>query len=350
MREFRVGDKVLKLPVVQGGMGVGVSRSRLAGAVAKEGGIGIISTAQIGYDEQEFDNDQPGCNIAAIKKHIALAKELAGGNGLVGVNVMAALKHYREHVQAAAASGADVVVCGAGLALDLPKLVEPYHTMIAPIVSSPRAAELILKKWDKTYHKTADLIVVEGPGAGGHLGYSAEELREPEHIDFDEIVKNVMLCRQYYEEKYHKHIAVVAGGGIYSREDADHIFGLGVDAIQVASRFVATEECDADIRYKQAYVDAKKEDIVIVKSPVGMPGRALNNQFIQRVNKEKQPVQKCFQCLQKCNPAQVPYCITKALIDAVKGDVDNGLIFCGAKVDQIKEISTVRKVLEELVL
>lgn len=355
VRRLKIGDKTVQIPIVQGGMGVGISRSSLAGAVAKEGGVGIISTAQIGYDEEGFEKEQHTCNLKAIRKHIARAKELAQGNGLIGVNVMVALKHYREHVREAAQAGADVIVCGAGLPLDLPELVgrnseqtgqkPPY---IAPIVSSKRAAELILRRWDTRYHTTADFLVVEGPEAGGHLGYTNEQLADIDGIGFDEIVRAVIACKRPYEEKYGHPVPVVAGGGIFDASGAAHVFELGADAVQVASRFVATKECDADAAYKQAYVEARSEDIVIVKSPVGMPGRALNNSFIKRVSERKEPIRKCYQCLEKCNPAEVPYCITKALTDAVKGDIENGLVFCGANVDKIKEITTVHTLMKEL--
>lgn len=374
MKSLTIGSKTVSTAIVQGGMGVGVSRSGLAGAVAKCGGIGIISTAQIGYDEKNFEKDQPGCNIKAIKKHIAKAKEIANGNGLVGVNVMVALKHYHEHVQAAVQAGADLVVCGAGLPLDLPELVKSaendapndiskdtsrdtskdalnkseHHTYMAPIVSSGRAAELILKRWDTKYSTTADMLVVEGPKAGGHLGYKPDELKDIENIDFDRIVKDVIEAKKPYEEKYGHSIPVVAGGGICDSNGVKHIMALGADGVQVASRFVATKECDAADAYKDAYVNAKEEDIVIVKSPVGMPGRALNNAFIKRVRLQKEPVKKCYLCLEKCNPAEVPYCITKALTDAVRGDIDNGLIFCGANAYKINKISTVEEVMKEL--
>ncbi len=354
MKSLTIGSKTASTAIVQGGMGVGVSRSGLAGAVARQGGVGIISTAQIGYDEENFEKDQPGCNIKAIKKHIEKAKEIAGGNGLIGVNVMVALKHYREHVQAAVMAGADLVVCGAGLPLDLPELVSEaskrseHHTYIAPIVSSGRAAELILKRWDTKYVATADMLIVEGPQAGGHLGYKSEELEDIENINFDKIVKNVIEAKKPYEEKYDHPIPVVAGGGIYDSYGVKHIMELGADGVQVASRFVATEECDAADAYKEAYINAKKEDIVIVKSPVGMPGRAINNAFIKRISCQREPVKKCYLCLEKCNPADVPYCITKALTDAVRGDIDNGLIFCGANAYKIDKISTVEDIMKEL--
>lgn len=346
---LRIGDKIAKLPIIQGGMGVGISRSKLAGAVAKEGGVGVISTAQIGYDEDGFENNQAKCNLRAIRKHIRRAKEIACGNGLVGVNVMVALKHYKEHVKEAVAAGADVVISGAGLPVSLPELVsEKSRTKIAPIVSSKRAAQLILKMWAHRYSRTADFLVIEGPKAGGHLGFSNEQLSDIGNIDYDSEIKSIIECKKEYEEKFDRKIPVIVAGGIYDSSDISHVLNLGADGVQIASRFVTTKECDASEEYKQAYINAKEEDIEIIASPVGMPGRALRNSFIERVKQSKQPIRKCYNCLEKCNPAKVPYCITKALIDAVKGDVENGLVFCGANTGRIREMTTVHKLMQEL--
>lgn len=349
MQSLKIGQWEVPVPIIQGGMGVGVSLSGLAGAVAREGGIGVISTAQIGFAEEGFERDQPAANLRAIRKHIARAKEIAGGNGLVGVNVMTALKHYADHVREAAAAGADVIICGAGLPTDLPALIQdPRKTKIAPIVSSARAAQLILKLWDHHYHRTADFLVVEGPLAGGHLGFSREQLAHLEEYDFDEELRKIMACKREYEEKYRTDIPVIAAGGIFDYKDVTHALSLGVDGVQIASRFVATKECDASEAYKQAYIRAEEKDIAIIQSPVGMPGRALRNAFIQRVEEAKAPIRKCYNCLKKCNPAEVPYCITKALIDAVKGDVENGLVFCGANTGRIREMTTVHDLIQEL--
>ena len=349
MQSLKIGQWEVPVPIIQGGMGVGVSLSGLAGAVARAGGIGIISTAQIGFAEEGFERDQPAANLRAIRKHIARAKEIAGGNGLVGVNVMTALKHYADHVREAAAAGADVIICGAGLPTDLPALIQdPRKTKIAPIVSSARAAQLILKLWDHHYHRTADFLVVEGPLAGGHLGFSREQLAHLEEYDFDEELRKIMACKREYEEKYRTDIPVIAAGGIFDYKDVTHALSLGVDGVQIASRFVATKECDASEAYKQAYIRAEEKDIAIIQSPVGMPGRALRNAFIQRVEEAKAPIRKCYNCLKKCNPAEVPYCITKALIDAVKGDVENGLVFCGANTGRIREMTTVHELMQEL--
>ena len=349
LKPLQIGELTAEKPIIQGGMGVGVSRSSLAGAVAAEGGIGIISTAQIGYDEEGFERDQAGCNRLAISKHIRRAKEIAGGRGLVGVNIMVALKHYKEHVQEAVKAGADVIISGAGLPMDLPKLVGDSVTKIAPIVSSKRAAQLILKMWAHKYDRTADFLVVEGPKAGGHLGFSREQLNEIDTMDYDEEIRQIIACKEEYEKRYEKKIPVIVAGGIFDKTDIEHAFELGADGVQIASRFVATEECDASESYKLAYINAKEEDVQIIQSPVGMPGRAIRNALIERVEKEKEPIKKCYNCLAKCNPVKVPYCITKALIDAVKGDVENGLVFCGSNVGRINQMMSVHELMQELV-
>ena len=300
LKQLKIGEKTATLPIIQGGMGVGISRSSLAGAVAKEGGVGVISTAQIGYDEEGFEKDQAACNRNAIQKHIRKAKEIAQGSGLIAVNIMVALKHYEEHVKESVKAGADAIISGAGLPMELPAMVpEESGTNI-------------------------------------------------EHLNYDEEIRNIIECKKEYEDKFQKKIPVIVAGGIFDRTDIDHAIELGADGVQIASRFVATEECDASEAYKQAYIKAEEKDIRIIQSPVGMPGRALENDFIRAVEKGRQPVKKCYNCLHKCNPKEVPYCITKALIDAVKGDVQNGLIFCGANVGQIKEMTTVPELMREL--
>lgn len=349
MKELKIGNKMAKIPIIQGGMGVGVSRSMLAGAVAAEGGVGIISTAQIGYDEEGFEKDQKNCNLKAIEKHIKLAKAQAR-DGLVGVNIMVALRDYAEHVKAAVGAGADVVISGAGLPVNLPELVKGSDTAIAPIISTQKAAGVILKLWDRRYHRTADFVVIEGPKAGGHLGFSQEELERKDTLDYDGEIKRIIETVKEYGKKFGRKIPVILAGGIFSKEDVIHAMELGADGVQVASKLVATEECDASRAYKEAYIQAKESDVTIIKSPVGMPGRALKNEFLEQVDKGALKISKCYGCLAKCNPAQIPYCITDALIKAVKGDVKHGLMFCGANVGKIEKISTVHDVIQGLLL
>lgn len=348
MKPLVIGDLIARIPIIQGGMGVGISRSRLAGAVAKEGGIGIISTAQIGYDEPDFNKHQIETNLYAIKKHLGLAKAEAEG-GVVGVNIMVATKQYDRYVKAACEGGADVIISGAGLPISLPELVRGFKTKIAPIVSSIRAASVILKMWDKKYKTTADFIVIEGPRAGGHLGFTKEQLDHMNELDYDTEMKGIIECKKEFEEKYQRSIPVVIAGGIFDKEDIKHALELGADGVQIATRFVVTKECDASQEYKQAYLDAGENDVKIVISPVGMPGRAIANNFLKSVDGTRIAVKKCFNCLEHCNPKETPYCITKALINAVQGNIREGLIFCGDNVHRLKEMTTVKAIFEELV-
>lgn len=351
IKPLKIGSLTVEKPIIQGGMGVGVSLGNLAGAVAREGGIGIISSAQIGYREPDFDKDPLAANLRAIRKEYEKARKIAP-DGVIGFNIMVALKHYEEYVQAAVETGADIIISGAGLPTELPKLVGDAGTMLAPIISTGRSAGVILKFWDRKYNRVPDLLVIEGPKAGGHLGFTREQLTdylEEETADYDEEIGKIIAVVREYEERYGKKIPVALAGGIENREQAQHAFALGADAIQVATRFVTTEECDADIRYKEAYLKAKEEDIVIVKSPVGMPGRAILNDFMKKVNAgEKIPHSPCHGCLRNCEPAKIPYCITDSLIHAAKGEVEDALLFCGAYAYRAEKLETVREVMDSL--
>ncbi|NLO09914.1 MAG: nitronate monooxygenase [Clostridiales bacterium] len=348
MKPLIIGNIKAKYPIIQGGMGVGVSRWRLAGTVAREGGIGIISTAQIGYDEPEFGRQQIPANLNAIKKHIDKAKDIAEG-GIVGVNIMVATKQYESYVKAACEAGTDVIISGAGLPITLPELIQGFDVKIAPIVSSLKAASVILKMWDRKYNQTADFIVIEGPKAGGHLGFTKEQIESITDFDFDNIIKDIVLYVKEFEEKYEKDIPVIVAGGIYDRDDIKHVMSLGADGVQMATRFVVTEECDASDEFKKAYLNAKKEDIEVVTSPVGMPGRAILTPFIERTKEGRIPVDKCFKCLQHCNPKDTPYCITKSLVNSVDGNIDEGLVFCGVNAYRLNKMTTVKEIFEELI-
>ncbi|MEG2512900.1 MAG: nitronate monooxygenase family protein [Acetivibrio sp.] len=343
-----IGEKIAKLPLIQGGMGVGISLSGLAGAVAKEGGIGILSSAQIGYREPDFDKNPMKANIRAIKSEYDKARKIAP-HGIIGYNIMVALKHYEEYVKAAVEAGADLIISGAGIPAELPEYTKNSNTKIAPIVSTDKAARVILKYWDKKYNKTADLIVIEGPKAGGHLGFRKEQLDSFTEEAYDREILAILKTVKEYAGQYNKRIPVVVAGGIENAEQVKHVFSLGGDGVQVATRFITTEECDADRKYKECLLHAKEEDIVIVNSPVGMPGRAIKNQLIEKVEKEgKVPHSPCHGCLEKCKPEEIPYCITDALIAAAKGDVQNGLLFSGQYGYKAEKIETVKEVMAAL--
>lgn len=340
-----IGDLVAKIPVIQGGMGVGVSLSSLAGAVAREGGIGVISTAQIGFRDTEFQKHPIECNLKAIGEEIKKARELAEG-GVLGVNIMVATQRYEEYVQAAVKAGIDLIISGAGLPMDLPKLVEGTKVKIAPIVSSVKALSVITGYWKKKYQKMPDMIVVEGPMAGGHLGFSKDEIENLTREVYDEEIQRILAYAKEIEGENEK-LPVVIAGGIFERADMEHYLAMGASGVQMATRFVTTPECDAHESYKQAYLNAKKEDIVLVKSPVGMPGRAIHNAFLDKVAEGERFMRGCRRCIKTCKPDTAPYCITEALINAVEGRLDEGLIFCGSNAYRLNKMEMVHQIMEE---
>lgn len=359
LKPLVVGELTAKYPIIQGGMGVGISLSSLAGAVAKAGGIGLISTAQIGFKSPDFLKAPLEENLRAIKTEFDKARKIAP-NGIIGFNIMVATTSYALYVREAVKAGADIIISGAGLPVNLPELVKGAKTKIAPIVSTAKSAMVICKLWDRKYKKVPDLVVIEGPLAGGHLGFTREQLAEygadTENVaqtyrkdKYDKEIIDIIKIVKGYEEKYHQHIPVVVAGGIFSREDVEHAIELGAEGVQVGTRFVTTVECDAPDCYKQAYIDAGPEDIVITKSPVGMPGRAIRNPFLEEVADHRLKVRHCYLCLEHCNPATTPYCITKALSNAAEGDLEHALIFCGSNASRCNKIETVEAVIKDLV-
>ena len=341
-----IGDLTAKIPVIQGGMGVGISLSRLAGSVAACGGVGVISTAQIGWREPDFRQHPFEANYRAIEKEIRKAREIAKG-GIIGVNIMVATQRYEEYVKTAVKAGVDLIISGAGLPIDLPKYVEGTKTKIAPIVSSLKSLNVICRMWERKYKKAPDLVVIEGPKAGGHLGFSREELDTFTDESYDGVIRSIIEKVKEYGEKFSKKIPVVVAGGIYDRADMDHALSLGADGVQMGTRFVTTEECDAAPEYKQAYLQAEKEDICIVQSPVGMPGRAIKNPFMDRVKTEKCRIEHCYHCIVTCRPAEIPYCITQALVNAAEGRVEDALLFCGSNAYRSHKIETVEDIMNE---
>ena len=341
INELKIGNLIARIPLIQGGMGVGVSLSGLSGAVAAAGGIGVISTAQIGYRDPDFDKNPIECNLKAIGEEIKKARAIAKG-GIIGVNIMVATKRYEEYVKAAVKAGVDLIISGAGLPMTLPAV--SGDAKIAPIVSSKKSLSVIAKYWKKKYDRKPDLVVIEGPTAGGHLGFSTEEIEAytvEKTKDYDAEIKEIIALADEME------VPVAVAGGVYERADMEHYLEMGAKAVQVATRFVTTKECDASDAYKQAYIDAKQEDIVIVKSPVGMPGRAIHNAFLDKVKAGERFMRGCRQCVSTCDPKTTPYCITEALINAVKGNLDEGLVFCGSNAYRADKIETVADIMEE---
>lgn len=344
--KMKIGDLTFKIPIIQGGMGIGVSRSSLASAVANEGGLGVISGAQIGFEEFDFETNPKEANIRSFKNEIRKAKEKSP-DGFIGVNLMVAMKNYADMVKAAVEEKVDVIISGAGLPLDLPALVENTKVKIVPIASSLKAARIIVSSWRKNYNREADAIIIEGPEAGGHLGFKYNELIEHKTEKLESIVTQVIE----YLKDFNKDVPVIAAGGIYDGGDIGRLLQLGASGVQMATRFVPTFECDASQAYKMTYLNAKEEDIVIIKSPVGLPGRALYNNFLKKIDDtKKEAITKCYACLNHCNPAETPYCITKALANAVRGNVQDGLLFVGSNVYRCNKIESIKEVIAGLML
>lgn len=349
MEGICIGEKKTKYPIIQGGMGVGVSLHKLAGAVSKEGGIGVISTADIGYQEPDFAVNPMQANLRAIGSEIKKAREIAGEDKILGVNIMVALRNYAEIVKECVKQKIDLIISGAGIPKELPEYVIGSKTKIAPIVSSLRCCQLIVKHWIKKYNYVPDMIVIEGPEAGGHLGFKEEDLHEGSKPKLEDITKEVVAYIHEIENEYHKKIPVIAAGGIWDRQDIERFLAIGASGVQMATRFVTTYECDASDAFKQAYLNSKKEDIKIIHSPVGMPGRAIYNQFIRQTEENQCKPERCYGCIKTCNVADTPYCITKALINSVKGNVQDGLVFCGSNVYRADKIVSVHELIQELV-
>jgi nitronate monooxygenase len=346
---LKIGDLTAPLPIIQGGMSVGISLSGLAGAVASEGGVGVIGTAGIAMIDPDFSQGFEEMNNRVLRSEIRKAREISRGHGLLGVNIMVALTNFAELARTAIEEGIDFIFAGAGLPLSLPALaIADMHTRLVPIVSSGRAARLIARRWIEKYNYIPDAFVVEGPLAGGHLGFKLEQIGDPAYA-LENLVPEVLAETRLLEEKYGKSIPVIAGGGIYTGADIRRFLQMGVAGVQMATRFVTTYECDASIGFKQAYINASKDDIVIIKSPVGLPGRAIRNQFIDDVNQGKKKPFKCpYHCIITCDVENSPYCIALALINAQQGHLDNGFAFSGSNAYRATEIVSVKELIATL--
>ncbi len=351
---LHIGDITAKLPIIQGGMGVGVSLSGLASAVANQGGIGVIAAAMIGMKEPDIVKNPLAANVRALRHEIVKAREMT--KGIVGVNIMVALTTFTEMVKTSIEHRADIIFSGAGLPLELPKILrqvcdekkEEFCTKLVPIVSSARAASVITKKWLGRFGYAPDAFVVEGPKAGGHLGFKAENLQDPNYC-LEQLVPEVVDVAKSLEDKVGRSIPVIAAGGVYNGADIKKFMDLGASGVQMGTRFVATHECDAHERFKQSYVNARSEDITIIKSPVGMPGRALRNDFVSSMDEgNKKPFKCVFKCVSTCEQERTPYCIATALINAMKGNLERGFAFCGSNAFRVDKIVSVHELMNSL--
>ncbi|HCU68044.1 MAG TPA: nitronate monooxygenase [Desulfomicrobium sp.] len=345
--QLKIGDLVAKIPIIQGGMGVGISLSGLASAVAKEGGIGVIAGAMIGMGEPDIGSNYREANMRALATELRKAREKT--SGILGVNIMVALTNFGDLVKTSIKEGADIIFAGAGLPLDLPSyLVDGAKTKLVPIISSARAATIICKKWMSKFDYLPDAFVVEGPKAGGHLGFKPEQIDDPE-FSLEKTVPEVVEAVKEFESKAGRPIPVIAAGGVWDGADIYKFMQLGASGVQMGTRFVATHECDADIKFKESYVNAKEEDIQIIKSPVGLPGRAVDGPFLQDVKAGLKKPFKCpFHCISSCDFTKSPYCIALALVNAKKGLLKHGFAFAGANAYRVSAIVSVKELIESL--
>lgn len=328
-------------------MGVGISLSGLAAAVANQGGVGVISAAGLGFVHRNPALDYVRANIEGLKKELRLAKEKT--KGIIGVNIMVAMSNFTDMVKTAIAEKVDIIFSGAGLPLGLPEFLTPgSETKLVPIVSSGRAAKLICTKWKAAYDYLPDAIVVEGPKAGGHLGFKNNQIDDA-HYALEELVPEVVKEVKVFEDQYQVEIPVIAAGGIYSGKDIYNITQKGAKGVQIGTRFVTTKECDASMGFKQSYINATEKDIEIIQSPVGMPGRAVHNGFIDKINQGlKRPIKCPFHCIRTCDVSSSPYCIVSALYNAYKGNMKSGYAFAGTNAYLATKITTVKEIFQEL--
>ena len=347
MKPLNIGNRIADIPIIQGGMGVGISMAGLASAVANEGGIGVIATAGIGMLEPDSFSNFLEANVRALRNEIRKAKQKT--QGVLGVNIMVALSNFGDMVRTAVEEKIDVIFSGAGLPLNLPALVQKSGAAkLVPIVSSARAAGLIIRKWLAKHDYCPDAIVVEGPLAGGHLGFKPEQIGDP-NFSLEKLIPEVVAEVRPFEDERGRAIPVIAAGGIYTGSDIRKFMELGAAGAQMATRFVGTDECDASPEFKNAFVNAGKDDLVIIESPVGMPGRAIKNRFIEDIKAGiKKPFKCPYHCIVTCKQKASPYCIALALTNALKGRLKHGFAFAGANAYRVDKIMPVKALIREL--
>lgn len=343
MPALKIGNLEISPPIVQGGMGVRISKANLASAVANTGCAGIIASAGLGDFENSLKSEFETINAEALRLEIRKARSLT--SGIIGVNIMVALTDCNSLVKAAVAEDADLIISGAGLPLTLPKYLNGKDIKLVPVVSSARTFQVICKRWKNRFNKLPDAVIVEGARAGGHLGYSHNDIANNTNPALEQIIKEVIKAAEYFAPG----IPVIAAGGIFDGNDIAHFLRLGASGVQMATRFVCTDECDAHDNFKQAYLDAKAEDITIIKSPIGLPGRVINNSFVEKIKQDQTMPFRCnYKCIKTCDPKKAPYCIAKVLSNAAQGKLDESFTFAGLNAYRCNEIISAKALVEKL--
>ncbi|MDP3042726.1 MAG: nitronate monooxygenase family protein [Candidatus Omnitrophota bacterium] len=346
-KDLYIGDLKIQLPIIQGGMGVRVSNSSLVSAVSNEGALGVIAAVGLGEEVEIKELSYPERSRVSFTQSIRQTRQKT--KNPFGVNIMCVLTNYEDLVNVAQNESVDVIISGAGLPLRLPVLIKNTKTKLIPIVSSARAASIICSTWQRRYKRLPDALIVEGPLAGGHLGYSLAELEDKENFSLENILAKVVSVAQGFRNGSTK-IPVIAAGGIFDGKDIAKFIRLGASGVQMGTRFVCTHECDVAQEYKEAYLAAKQEDIVVIQSPVGLPGRVIRNEFVKRIMQGARIDFDCqYRCLYTCDPKKVNYCIAKALLNASRGQMEKGFAMCGSSAYRIQKIISVKELISELV-
>ncbi len=358
LKPLKIGKHTIKYPIFQGGMGVGISWDRLAGSVSKEGGLGIISAVGTGYYKnkafiEKAINDRPYETINFYSKRALIeifknARKICG-NAPLGCNVLYAINDYGRVVRDACEAGADIIVTGAGLPTNMPEFTKDFPDVaLIPIVSSAKALKIICKRWTQRYNKIPDAVIVEGPLSGGHQGFTYEQ------CFMEEYQLENLIAPIKEEIKKWGDFPLIAAGGIWDHNDIIKMLKLGADGVQMGTRFIGTFECDAHDNFKKVLINAKKEDILLLKSPVGYPARGVRTKLIELVEKREGPSIKCISnCVAPCQRGkeakEVGYCIADRLSDAYEGNLDTGLYFTGSNGYRIDRLISVKELMRKLV-
>jgi len=357
LKPLKIGKYEIQKPIVQGGMGVGISWDKLAGNVSKEGGLGVISSVGTGYyNDKNFggklvDNRPLGeenfYSKTGLEAIIKNAREICGDKPLA-VNILYAMSGYGDVVRNACEYGANIIITGAGLPTNMPEFTQGYPDVaLVPIVSSAKALKIICKRWQKRYNRLPDAVVLEGPKSGGHQGFSYDECKKEEN-QLENLVKPVVE-----EASNWGNIPVIAAGGVWDKKDIQEMISLGASGVQMGTRFIGTHECDAHENFKQVLLNSKKEDIKLMKSPVGYPAQGVVTNLTRLVEKKEGPAIKCISnCVSPCKRGveakEVGFCIADRLSDAYMGNVETGLFFSGVNGYRLNEIISVKELLEKL--
>lgn len=332
------------VPILQGAMGIGFSLHGLASQVAIQGGGGLIASTEIGFRESDYDKRPLDANLRALKNELVLAFDSVKGypkRGPIGVNILASTKNYEAYVKAAINGGAEFLVSGGSLPLSLPSLVQGSNIKLIPVISSVRAAKILLKNWSKKYNRYPDAFILEGPGAGAHLGFKMGEVEEQRGAFYSAIGALKRELQMYPS------IKLIVAGGIDTKEDCSKVLSCGADGIQMGSRFILTQECDISPSTKSAYLAAENRDITLLESPLGIPARVLRNDLVTALQNGERFQIDCDNCFSNCQGPEASFCIKNALLETAKGNTKDGLLYIGSKGGGRKRLDSVADVFTE---